>query len=517
MWKNAALRDGFPARLGTTFAHILSKFTTEVNKAGEDGNIEKLVALQTFATRFDKLRFSLVPPAPKPGDELNPIVALALGEARLCAAEAEVSKTEGLNPSIILQGLGSFAQSTKDISLSDDVAARVRVVTNAVEARVLEAFVATPDDEEGLKKRQNLLLFAAKFDKMGDSLPGIPLRLHKRLSGCEPILNNLVVAEEEMAKSSHFNAMVLLKALHTLQPLLSEHSDIPQVLDRISDIFTAVNGRMTEACGKIETFEKADINKLKRQLHVAQDLESMGNSFSVATANGLTSSCISAAVEKCLMAVNSAISDPFSSTISFKSVAAACTCIISLREQLAKFPELIEQFQSQVDAMAVSLEGRLGHAAATTDGTSTELVECATVVNDVCNIFKSTSARDVKKLVQSSIEISDKLAVVEKELNKDKGMNPKVLVDTLTELSPKWAEVASASSLLDRRTAAYEKVVSRMMVSMQEGIEAKNMKKVEALLKVASDIDASAESFGSFNVHSQLNDKLASSPMGGAK
>merc|ERR1712007_139428 len=99
----------------------------------------------------------------------------------------------------------------------------------------------------------------------------------------------------------------------------------------------------------------------------------------VATANGLTLRCISAAVAKCLTAVNSAVADPFSSTISFKSVAAACTCIISLREQFTKFPELVEQFQSQVDAMAVSLEGPLGHAAAAIDVASTELVECAYV------------------------------------------------------------------------------------------------------------------------------------------
>lgn len=517
MWANAALRDGFPARLGTTFALILSKFTTEVSKTGEDGNIERLVEFQTFAARFDKLRSSLVPPAPKPGDELNPIVALTLGELRLCAAEAEVAKTEGLNPSIILQGLGSFAQSTKDIPLSDDVAARVRVVTNAVEARVLKTFIAAPNDEDGLKKRQNLLIFATKFDKMGNSLRGIPLRLQKRLSGCEAIIKNLVIAEEEMAKSSHFNAMVLLKALHALQPLLSEYSDISQVLDRLSDIFTTVDGRMTEGCGKIETFEKADIDKLKRQLQVAQDLETMGISSGVAPADGLTLRCISAAVAKCLTAVTSCVADPFSSTISFKSVTAACTCIISLREQFAKFPELVEQFQSQVDAMAASLEGPLGHAAAAINVASTELVECANVVKDVCDIFKSTSAGDLRKLVRSLIEISDKLTMVEKELNKDKGMNPRVLVDTLKELSPKWEEVASASSLLDRRTAAYEKVASRMMISMQEGIEAKNMKKVETLLEVALNIDASAEAFGSFNVHSQLKDKLSSSSMGRAK
>jgi len=98
------------------------------------------------------------------------------------------------------------------------------------------------------------------------------------------------------------------------------------------------------------------------------------------------------------------------------------------------------------------------------------------------------------------------LRLAEAELDKEAGLNPKMVLNCLTKVKSMWEDVAHIESLQTRLVAVFSKLEDRLAESCQKAVEANQAKKVQALVDFARRCDEVRDTGA---IHSELVDRLA--------
>lgn len=505
LWKPAVGENpDLLSQLGTT----LDAVERRVEGAMASAPLPKVMAFMTkFAVKYDERCAAL----DLEGRGLRSKLAPAAARAVLQVAEAELAKTEGMNPKAVLEALESLRDPLLKATLTEYVAvsASAGKVHDTIAERLQTALqeALAVDDK---RKVGGLMKFASSCDA---ALADLGLRAdledigtagleRARLRAGEPIgsvpkrldaLRELFTADGEGADLELATTNTVLQTMQHLVPLWKPAvAEGPELLSHLATTLDAVEGRV-ESATATAPLAKA----LAFATRFAARYEELCGALGL-EGRELRQKLAPLAVPVVLQAIEEELAktEGMNPMVVLKAFE-------SLREPQLKAALSEESVTTSAQQARDTIAARL----------QTSLQENLAADNKakVENLLKFSSSCDVvfadlglgadlqerlQRLSEGSAAAKTALQSAEEELAKTEGMNPVVVLKALEGLRdpmPKEAwegHLSAKDNVWTRATAVRDTIAARLQASLRDALAADNKKKVDSLLKFASSCDA---------------------------
>lgn len=505
--------DGLPKRLAVTLESLEAKVVETTGSCSS----AKALALMKNAVKYEQLCKDLALGEKSLQKTMAPLIA----KSCLTDVEGEIGKTEGMDPSLMMKSLDVFKSTPavkSTIGEDEEIKSRLLAALRALEDRVADGFQKSVADEN-MERIQNQKKFAGLFDELVSEVEAdIPEDRHT-LGQRLDFLLFMGAAEKQVNSGPEMDCAKVNKGLDHLTALCAPPKSAPaEMLARMQALCItlrpALFARTLRAGEERMAFILECAKKSETALAAMEKREASRTSIIGSTTSELCTSLQNTKdVNKCL-----AIMDDELAKESGMNPNVVLEALQALKEVWSSVAS-VGDFELRLVSVFALLEERMLDACnKSLEKGQFDKVTRLLNFGSRCDEVRQEADGEAKLCEQlASVVVNHHVTAAEKEMQKDSGFHPKTLLDSighLPELLPRLDGITTSESclltndisrsqslvsevvergagpFLERLAILRRALAARMDKSLDDALRAKQPRKIQALIKFASEYDS---------------------------
>eukprot|EP00930_Biecheleria_cincta_P017026 TRINITY_DN13650_c0_g1_i1.p1 TRINITY_DN13650_c0_g1~~TRINITY_DN13650_c0_g1_i1.p1 ORF type:complete len:1021 (-),score=276.62 TRINITY_DN13650_c0_g1_i1:561-3623(-) len=440
----------------------------------------KVGSLLKFADEYDSRRSRIEPPPAAGALKVRIASRAALGY--LSQAEAELDKTEGMKPNVLLENLAAASAAIPGEVGTEEARSKFIEVCAATDERILKTFRDTLA-ENNTKKEVLLLKFAASADTLragvvgSSERPSLMMQLDAlRIEMVDDLLGRL---QAQLGEATP-DFVQIQKCVASLASMFDKLKVDVERQQRMLELCSGISAPMTEACSRAAA--QCDANFADELLRLATAIDE--SLVSLGRAAEVRAHVAGQALRAHLAVAGNLLGEPVALLKELEVLKLFCSeerCPADTLAQISTFVGSLEQpLQEQM------LD--IGQA---------EALTAAAVAADEARVAAGADRLGLMEKLRISVMAVKKLDEARAEVSKPSGMNPNSVVRALKDLEAAWAPVAKlepyTKSLRDTLQQFRMKLMEATRKSLSLGAGDVRDKKLQGLRNLATEAEAAED------------------------